>query len=163
ALSGSCDHDSWIVRHYRDGVSVELDTFFDILPAFAAVPTANDPTFFDRAQDDRRIVRTERQTFDVAHVGRPRESPVNGFRQVSELLAIGPTVAAVRALENRRRTGADEQLAALRVLNHAPGFFIKNTVVDLAPALTAVVALLHAASTSRSIEAPRIVSVDLHR
>src|SRR6266576_1765002 len=138
ALAGSRDHHGWIVRHHRDGVSVELDTCFDILPALAPVLTANDPAFFNGAKDDLRIIRPERKSFDVAHVGRTRESPIDGFGQVSEPLAVDPTLAAVHAIENGRRTGADKQLGAFRMLDHTPSFFIKDAVVDLAPTLATV-------------------------
>ena len=99
----------------------------------------------------------------MAHVGRTREGPVDGFRQVSQFLAIGPTVATIGAFENRRWTGADKQLAALRVLNHAPGFFVKDTIVDLVPALATVFAALHATATRGCVDAARVISVNLHR
>src|SRR6266513_317550 len=163
ALAGSRDHHGRIIRHHRDGMSIELDACFDIFPALATVLAAHDPPFFNGTKDDQWIIRAEGKTFDVAHVGRSREGPIEGFGQVSELLAVDPTLATVRALENRRRTGADKQLGAFRMLHHAPSFFIKDPVVDLAPALPAVFAPLHAAAAGRGVDAARIVSVNLHR
>jgi hypothetical protein len=77
--------------------------------------------------------------------------------------AVDPTLAAVFALENGGRTGADKQLGALRMLNHTPSFFIKDTIVDLAPALTTVFAALHATATRGCVDAARVISVNLHR
>jgi hypothetical protein len=49
------------------------------------------------------------------------------------------------------------------MLNHTPSFFIKDAVVDLAPALTTVFAALHATATRGCVDAARVISVNEHR
>src|SRR5262245_22768889 len=100
ALARSCDHDLRVIRHHRDGVRIEFDAVFDILPACAAVLTADHPTLLHRAKDEHRIVRAQRQSLDMAHMGRPRESPIDSLRQLPKPFAVNPTIAAVNALKD---------------------------------------------------------------
>src|SRR4030095_6344353 len=154
SLAGGGDHDFRIIRHHRDRVRVKLDAFFYVLPARPAILAPHHPSFFDRPENNHGIIRTKRQSLDMAHMGRAREGPIDGFRQVPEPFAVKPMIAAVSALKHRRWTGADEKLRRLGVLDDTPCFFIENTVVDLPPTRAAIFAALHAALTGCGVEAP---------
>src|SRR5262245_42349930 len=99
----------------------------------------------------------------MAHVGRPRESPIDSFGQVPEPLAVNPTIATVNALKDRRWTCADDELAGLRMLDDTPCLLIQDSIVDLPPTMAAVLASLHAAPSCHRVNALTIISVNHHR
>src|SRR5262249_24438826 len=100
ALARGCDHNLRVIRYHRDGVRIEFNAIFDILPACAAVLAADHPTLLHRTKDEHRTVRGQRQSLDMAHMGRPRESPIDSLRQVPEPFAVNPTIATVSALKD---------------------------------------------------------------
>src|SRR5215475_6677850 len=99
----------------------------------------------------------------MAHMGRPRESPIDSFGQVPEPLAVNPTIATVNALKDRRWTCADDELAGLRMLDDAPRLLVQNSIVDLLPSLATVIAPLHARSTGHRVNTLTILSVNHRR
>src|SRR5262245_55697868 len=49
------------------------------------------------------------------------------------------------------------------MLDHAPGFFVEDAIVDLPPTLPTIFAPLHSASTGRRVDVARIVAVNYDR
>src|SRR5262245_7241045 len=99
----------------------------------------------------------------MAHMGRPRESPIDSFGQVPEPLAVNPTTAPLNALKDRRWTCADDELPGLGMLDDAPCLLIQNSIVDLLPTMATVLAPLHAASSRDCVNALTIISINHHR
>ena len=120
AVAGSGYDDRRIARYHRYSVRVELRAFLDILPILAAILAADDPSLFNGAKDEQRVLAIESEPFDVAYVRRPREGPVYSLGQSSQLLTVDPGIAAIAAFEYGRRPGADIELAGLRVLCYGP-------------------------------------------
>src|SRR5262245_39029891 len=96
-------------------------------------------------------------------MGRPRESPIASFGQVSEPLAVRPAIAPVNALKHERCACADDEFAVLRMLDDAPLLLVQNSIVDLLPSLATVLTPLHARSTSHRVNTLTILSVNHHR
>src|SRR5689334_23523425 len=76
------------------------------------------------------------------------------------MLAVLPALAAIAAFEHRGRSGAEDQLAGLRMLHQRPPFLICHAVVDLAPLVAAVLADEHAGAARRGVHAARLVDID---